>query len=445
MRTTVAASAVVGVALVLAAVALVGVLRRSLESNVDDAARLRARDVVSLLEAGASPEELSVEQDSDGDEETSLVQVLGPDGAVEVSSSNVAGQPAVASVEPGRSRRVRGLSLAPEDPYLVVAEATDRGEPRTVLVARALEPVDETVGRVLLALWLGVPMLVALVVLTTWTVVGRALRPVGAISAEVRAITEAELDRRVPEPTTEDEIGALARTMNQMLARLQAARDRQRQFVSDASHELRSPITTIRHELEHAIAHPDAVVVPELADDLLQEDLRMQRLVDDLLLLARADETGPLTVREPVDVDDLALDAAARLRASGPLTVDTSGVHAVRVNGDPAALARMMTNLAENAARHSAGLVRISLDGEGGEAVLRVEDDGPGVPEPDRARIFERFTRLDDARARATGGSGLGLAIVAEVVDAHGGRVRCHAAPGGGARFEVRLPAIDSV
>lgn len=447
VRTTVAAAAVVGVALTVAGIVIVMVLRGSLEDNVETSARLRAEDVIALLDAGVAPEELSVEEDSDGDEETTLIQVVGPDGEVRLSSANVAGQPAVADVAPGSTQRVRGLSLAPEDPYLVIAEAAGPvdGGRLTVLVARALEPVDETVGRVQALLWAGIPLLLGLVALTTWTVVGRALAPVAAISAEVRAISDAELDRRVPEPGTDDEIGALARTMNQMLARLQAGRDRQRQFVSDASHELRSPITTIRHELEQAIARPPEVDLGSLAEDLLQEDLRMQRLVDDLLLLARTDETALALSRQPVDLDDVVLAAADRLRSGGVVAVDASGVEAARVVGDHGALDRAVSNLTENAARYATSRVHLTLTTDGAEAVLRVDDDGPGVPLTDRTRIFERFARLDDARARATGGAGLGLAIVAEVVAAHRGTVRCLDAPLGGARLEVRLPVDDTV
>lgn len=444
-RTTLAAGLIVGMALLVGALGLLSVLRRSLYDNVESAARLRAEDVVALLESGTPPADLSVEEDDDGDEETSLIQVVDDAGTVLTSSSNVAGDRAVADLRQGGATTVRRLSISPEDPYLVVAEGADGPDGRslTVLVARALEPAEETIDRVVRLLLVGVPLLLGLVVATTWAVVGRALRPVAAISDEVRSITDRQLDRRVPEPAAHDEIGGLARTMNAMLGRLQAGRDRQRQFVSDASHELRSPIATIRHELEVALAHPEDVELTTLAQDLLDEDLRMQAIVDDLLLLARFDEDGAAATWQPVDLDDLVLAEARRLRAEPRLQVDASGVGAARVAGDPSQLARALRNLVDNAARHATTLVRLAVHVEGTYAVMTVDDDGGGVPADARTRVFERFARLDDARSRAAGGAGLGLAIVAQLVERHHGSVRCLDAPGGGARFEVRLPVVD--
>ncbi|MFZ6005284.1 MAG: ATP-binding protein [Actinomycetota bacterium] len=444
VRTTVAASVVVGMALLVGGLGLLAVLKESLEDNVETSARLRADDVAALIGSGLSPEDLSVEDPPDDD--ISAVQVVDASGRVLVASANMSGEPAVADLADGGSTRVRGLSISPEDSYLVVAKTADTSDgPVTVLVARGLEPTGETVASVARALAVGLPVLLLLVSLTTWVVVGRALRPVAAISAEVRSITDAELDRRVPEPEREDEIGQLARTMNAMLERLQRARDRQRQFVSDASHELRSPIASIRHQLEVALAHRDSAELSVTAEGVLQEDLRMQQIVEDLLLLARGDEGAGAGRRQPVDLDDIALAEAKRLRSGGGPSVDTTEVRAARVAGDPAHLARAVRNLVDNAARHASTRVAVSVGIEGSTAVLRVDDDGPGVTPGDRERIFERFTRLDDARTRGRGGSGLGLAIVAQVVADHSGEAQCLAAPGGGARFEMRLPAIDVV
>lgn len=442
VRTTAAATLVVGLALVVGAAGLLGVLRQSMEDNVESAARLRADDVTLLLESGRPPEDLAVEEDDDGDQETTFVQVVDAHGQVLTSSSNIDGRPALARLRSGQTRRVESLPLAPEDPYLVVAQGAEGpdGEPLTVLVARALEPVDETIARMVRLLAGGLPLLMALVAVTTWRAVGRALRPVAAIATEVAAITDAQLDRRVPEPKTDDEISRLARTMNAMLTRLQRTRDRQRQFVSDASHELRSPIATIRHELEVALVHPESTDVGRLAADLLAEDLRMQRLVEDLLLLARSDEGDDSWTRHPVDLDDLALAEARGLRNEGRVQVDTSGVRAARVMADRHQIGRVVRNLVENAGRHARSLVRVTVRVDGLEAVLVVDDDGPGVPEADRVRVFERFTRLDDARTRSRGGAGLGLAIAAGVVARHEGTIRCLASDVGGARFEVRLP-----
>jgi len=446
VRTTVAATIVVGLAMLIASGALLGVLRQSLEDNVETSARLRAEDVTALLESGAAPEEISVEEKPDDD--ISLVQVVDAGGQVRVSSSNVAGEPPIATLRDGESARVRGLPISPEDPYLVVAASTsplEGGTVLTVLVARSLEPAGETTSRVARVLGIGLPLLLALVTLTTWVVVGRALRPVAAISTEVQSITDAELDRRVPEPAGDDEIARLARTMNAMLARLQGSRDRQRQFVSDASHELRSPIASIRHQLEVALAHPESADLPQVLSDLHEEDLRMAQTVDSLLLLARADEGAAQRPHHSVDLDDIALTEARRARAEGHVQIDASTVAPARVLGDAPQLARAVRNLVDNAARHARSRVEIGTDVQGADAVLWVQDDGRGVPSDERARVFERFARIDDARSRSVGGSGLGLAIVAEVVAAHHGTVRCLEASGGGARFELRVPAIDVV
>lgn len=437
VRTTAGATFVVGVALLVGAVVLVGVLRRNLVDNVDTAARLRADDVVALLEGGATPEDLAVD-----DEEASLVQVLDPAGRVVAASGNVEGEDPIADLEPGSSRTLGRLPIDDDGSYRVVAAAADGPEGRfTVLVARSTEASEDSVAAVVALLAGGLPILVLLVGATTWVVTGRALRPVEAIRAEVTAITNAELGRRVPEPSGGDEVARLARTMNEMLERLESSRDRQRRFVSDAGHELRSPIATIRHGLEMLLADPDQSDLEELAAGLLEEDLRMQSLVEDLLVLARSDE-GTLSLnRRAVDLDDIVLAEAARLRGRGIVEVDAAGVSGGQVLGDRAQLARVVRNLADNAERHATGVVVLSVSERDGVVTLAVADDGPGIAVADRVRVFERFTRLDDARARRTGGYGLGLAIVRDVVTAHGGTVDLDDRPGGGALLRVVLPA----
>ena len=439
VRTTAGATVVVGVALVIGALVLIGVLRRDLIDNVETAARLRADDVVALLEGGTTPDELAVD-----DEEASLVQVVDQDGRVVAATGNIAGEAPIADLRPGSSRTVDRLPIGDDASYRVVAESADTPDGRfVVLAARSLEPVDDSLAAVATVLAVGLPVLVLLVAFTTWVVTGRALRPVEAIRAEVTAITDAELDRRVPEPGGDDEVARLARTMNEMLARLEASRDRQQGFVSDASHELRSPISVIRHELEVLIADPDGRNIAEVARGLLAEDLRMQALVEDLLVLARSDEGTLSHNRRPVDLDDVLLAEAARLRDRESVSVDASGISAGQVVGDPAQLARVVRNLVDNAERHAANTVGLSLTEHDGRVSLCVADDGSGIAAADRTRIFERFTRLDDARARDTGGYGLGLAIVHQVVTAHGGGVSVEETPGGGARFVVDLPAAS--
>jgi signal transduction histidine kinase len=246
----------------------------------------------------------------------------------------------------------------------------------------------------------------------------------------------------VPDPPADDEIGRLARTMNRMLGRLEQAQARQRRLVADASHELRSPVATIRQHAEVALAHPGRTGSAELAATVLAEDLRLQRLTEDLLLLTRADERSLAPRRRPVDLDDLVLEEARRLRDATGLRVDTTAVSAGRVAGDAAGLRRVLRNLGDNASRHARERLALSVADRDATVVLAVDDDGPGIPDADRERVFERFVRLDGARARDDGGSGLGLAIVAELAAAHGGTVAVAASPLGGARVEVWLPRL---
>jgi signal transduction histidine kinase len=231
--------------------------------------------------------------------------------------------------------------------------------------------------------------------------------------------------------------------MNGMLERLEDAQVRQRRFVSDASHELRSPVASIRQHAEVALAHPEQADLVDLAVTVLAEDLRIQRLVEDLLLLAAADERPVARRFRPVDLDDLVLAAVRDVRAVSSLRVDATAVSAARVSGDPTALRRMLRNITDNAVRHARSRVAFAVGEVDGAAVVVVDDDGAGIPAVDRERFLQRFVRLDDARARDAGGSGLGLAIVAEIAAAHGGRVAVGRSALGGARIAVTLPRCD--
>jgi signal transduction histidine kinase len=323
----------------------------------------------------------------------------------------------------------------------------------TVYAAAPVDEVQENLEAVRQALWVGVPLLVAAVAAVAWHLVGRALRPVEAIRAEVAAIGGATIHRRVPLPETDDEIGRLAHTMNAMLDRLETASTRQRQFVSDASHELRSPVTAIRTDVEVALREGERADWAAVGAAVLAEEERLERLLDDLLTLASADEvTGaPRRADERVDVRDLVADVAARPRRV-PVRwdgVDGDGPRGVVVAGRPDALARLLTNLVDNAARHAATAVDVHVDAAGsptGTPVvhLAIDDDGPGIPVADRQRIFDRFTRLDDGRARDRGGAGLGLAVVRSIAVGHRGRVWVGDSPSGGARFVVELPVAPA-
>lgn len=437
LRTTTAAVLVVAVVLLVGGVALVALVRESLRQGVEVTAEQRASELAGQIEATGLPAS-GAEDDDDDDEEDEepdelVWQVFAPDGTVARSS-----QP-LRSPLPRRDGEEVDLREASHD-YLVVTEDAELDDDEyDVVVAVSLEDVDESTAALITPLVVGLPLLLLLLGATTWVVVTRALRPVERIRREVEQITGDRLDRRVPEPPSHDEINRLAHTMNQMLGRLEDSRTRQQQFVADASHELRSPLASIRQTAEVASAHPGALPEGELATAVLEEAARMQRLVEQLLLLTRADEGAPRRSHD-VDLDDLALAEARRVRRNG-LVVDTSGVAPGRVRGDEVALAQVVRNLVDNAARHAASSLAVSVREVAGGVELVVEDDGPGVPEADRERVFERFVRLDEARARDAGGSGLGLAIVGEIVTAHGGTVQVASSALGGARFVVRLPA----
>jgi signal transduction histidine kinase len=436
VRTTAAAIIVVGAALVVASVAMVASLRRSLTDDVRTSALLRADVVEEELQGNVSSGVIA-----GGDVEEEYVQVVDSSGRVVASSENVAGRPPFVDLRPGGSRQIDGLPFE-SGPFLAAASGVDSPQGRvTIVVGKSLEDVMDSSRAVIRLLGVGVPLLMLIVGVVTWRVVGQALAPVEAIRSEVEAISSKELHRRVPDPPGKDEIAHLAATMNQMLARLEKGQQRQRQFVSDASHELRSPVASIRQHAEVALSHTDAIDVGEFAGIVLEEDLRLQRLVEDLLLLTRADE-GTLRGRtEPVDLDDLVFEEAARLRSNGEVTVDTRGVSAGRVLGDRGQLGKLIRNLTDNAVRHARHQVAMSLRNGRGEIVLTVDDDGDGIATGERERVFQRFVRLQDARDRDSGGSGLGLAIVAEITAAHGGEVSVEDSPMGGARFDVRFPA----
>ena len=437
LRTTVAAVLVVAIALLAGAFVLVTLVRDSLREGLETGAEQRASSLANEIETSGLPAAEQPEEDEDPDEgedpdepDELVWQVSDAAGTVVRSSQPLS--------EPLPTDDADGVRLpGAEHGYVVVAE--DAGE-YVVSVAASLEDVDDSTSALVPPLLVGLPLLMLLVGGTTWVVATRALAPVERIRREVEQITGDRLDRRVPEPRSRDEIHRLAQTMNQMLGRLEDSRDRQQQFVADASHELRSPLASIRQTAEVARAHPGALPEGELADAVLEESVRMQRLVEQLLLLTRADEGAVGRTPRDVDLDDLALAEVRRVTRSG-LQVDSSGVTAGRVRGDQTALAQVVRNLVDNAARHADHAMAITVREAEGTVELALEDDGPGIPDDQRRRVFERFVRLDEARARDAGGSGLGLAIVKEIVAAHGGTVEVSAAGLGGARFVLRLPA----
>lgn len=450
-RMVVITAAVVTVVLTIGGVILLAAARAALIEDATDLSRAHAMALAAAAVAGDLPAVLPLA----GNEEDVLQVVAG--GAVVAASANVESWPPLALPEqpPGTTEVDTLDELFVDDvtdepsPYRVVAHGFDGPTgPATVFVAFSLEEIEETVAVAARVGALGLPVLVLVLSAAMWVVVGRTLAPVEAIRAQTEEITGSALDRRVPEPAQQDEIGRLARTVNAMLGRLQDSAERQRRFVADAAHELRSPIASLRAQLE--VARRGVVVggaggastaegVQRLVPDLLADTLRMERLVDQLLLLASS-EGAPARLRRSVDVDDV-IDAVLADSPDRPgVSVDVSAVHPAQVIGVPTLLEQLVRNLVDNAAVHARSEVRIGLKADGRAAVLTVADDGPGIPVERRAEIFHPFTRLDGARDRASGGVGLGLAIVADIVRSHGGTVAVETAAIGGAEFQVRLP-----
>jgi signal transduction histidine kinase len=324
---------------------------------------------------------------------------------------------------------------------VVMVTAGPPSAPVRVLVARSTDDLNQGVHILRITLLIAFPLLVGMLAAIKWRILGAALRPVDALRAGAEEITGGTRHGRLPVPESRDEIYRLAVTLNGMLSRLDAARARQRAFVADAAHELRSPLTNMRTELEVAQRLPDSTDWPALAGDLLADVERLSRLVDDLLLLARSDDGVPAgrhaTARlAEVDLDSLVEDVASRYSEVSYARPE----HAVVATVEPDAIGRVVANLLDNAVRYARTKVLVSVDEQGPYHRITVTDDGPGIPRSDRERVFDRFTRLDDARARDAGGSGLGLAIVRELVRRHGGTVTLgDAAPG--LRVEVCLPA----
>jgi signal transduction histidine kinase len=400
---------------------------------LDDSLRARASDLAAVV-ADAIPATLSGTGDDEGG------QIVTPDGVVVASSLNLQRSGPLAP-DPGEDVVIATRHIpALNDSFRVLSRSASGPDGRLVLhVVTAADNVTDSVAALRNSLLLLIPLTLVVLAAIIWWLAGRALRPVDAIRREVAAIGE-DLERRVPVPATGDEIDRLAGTMNEMLDRIEDAATRLRRFVADASHELRSPLARMRSELEVDLTHPGEYDLEATHRSVLDEVL----FLDDLLHLARSDSGSQVMRSEAVDLDDLVLAEAARLRMVGDRKVDVSGVSAGQVTGDWSQLQRAIRNLVDNARRHAATTVRFELHEWDSTVELAVVDDGPGIPPEAREWIFERFARTDKSRSRDAGGSGLGLAITRDVIEAHGGTVRVDTGFADGARMVVRLPRQGS-
>ncbi|MFU8853600.1 sensor histidine kinase [Micromonospora sp. SL1-18] len=440
LRSALAAALAVAFAFAVAAAAFVYLARADLIGNVDAAARQRAAEVASAVAAGGQGAIDQTLKPSPG--EQTLVQVLAPSGKVEAASAALVGIAPLSPLRPQPGevlREQRLLPFADEDPYRVVAEGVVTGTgARTVLVAQSLRPVNESTEAVAAILAVGLPPMLLVIGAAVFLFVGRSLHAVEAIRGRVAGITARDLHARVPVPEAHDEVAALAETMNGMLDRLETAAASQRRFVADASHELRSPLATLQAGLDRLAIASLPGATAELVGLLHRESERLGRLVSDLLLLARIDERGPIRRHDDVDLDDLAYTERDRIATRRPDLTVRAQLAPVRVSGDAHDLGRALRNLVDNAARHARTEVVLRVAVRDGWGCVDVADDGPGVPEEQRERIFDRFVRLDDSRSRADGGSGLGLPITKEIIAAHGGTVQV--LPGPGTTVQILLP-----
>ncbi|WP_032797073.1 sensor histidine kinase, partial [Streptomyces sp. HCCB10043] len=449
-RAALGATLVVAVALIGAGLAVLLVLRANLIGQADLQAEVAAREVAGQLATGTPYEDVELDDDEDHpvqvtDEEDRVVLVskdlravtgTGATGVTPVPSASAGATPAPDDDDDGddddqdddRSRPGRG-EVSSDDPdfsdgtatvdrttadyrFAAVEATTPDGVTLTVYAGAPLAAEQEAVNTVRGAMLTGLPLLLVVVAGVTWLVTRRALRPVEGIRREMAAITASEdLARRVPEPDSRDEIAALARTTNETLTVLEASVERQRRFVADASHELRSPIASLRTQLEVAEAHPELLDLPGAVADTV----RLQVLAADLLLLARLD-AGEKPGGGTVELGALVREEVSQRTGDRiAVAVEVPEGGAFEVNGSRGQLSRVIGNLLDNAQRHADGSVAVSVAADGRGVRVEVRDDGAGVPEDERERIFERFVRLDDARSRDDGGAGLGLAIARDV------------------------------
>jgi signal transduction histidine kinase len=447
-RLTVVASLALTFGLGAGAVLLLVVTGRSLLSTVDGGALRTGQEIADLVNTNRLPAPLPVTGAT-----AAVVQVVDAAGRVRAASSNADHlvpllRPAeIATVRAGGRLFVSGdrAGVTTELRVVGVPAGSDR-DPQTVIVAVGVDQLQDSVR--LITTWVAVsgPVLLAVLALLFWRVTGWTLRPVAALTRGAQDITGGAPDRRLPVPEARDEVHRLASTLNGMLDRIDASRQRQRAFVSDAAHELRSPLASIRTQLEVAqrVGDLDRAACDVLAGVLADVD-RLSRLVDDLLLLARLDEGRPARrPAEPVELAGLVSDLLSRY-ASARVSVRADGLARVVVRGDADGLRRLVGNLVDNAVRHAREAVTVRVSTRDGCAVLAVRDDGPGVPVADRERMFDRFARRDDARSRDAGGSGLGLPIARELARVYGGDVTLSGEEGDWFAATARLPLNDRV
>jgi signal transduction histidine kinase len=409
-RATAAVALVAGLALAACSVVLLYAVHTNLVVSAQNAARGHVDKAAHQLGSGMPPAD---------------VRAALPD--ITLDTAPPAGSLSTASADQGASASV--------------------GTPTGPILVQAFPNLAPARTAVITLTWALVPctaLLVLLVTYLTWYAMGRALRPVENIRAQFADITAHSLQRRVPVPDSDDEVASLAETMNGTLDQLQRAVGRLRTFTSDASHELRGPLTTLKARLELALARPDRAEWTAVGNEALRDTTRLEDIVTDLLLLARLDARQPLKL-QPLCVTDLLRRTLAERYPGQPVVLVADSDPDEAVPGSRTALARLFTNLLDNALRHAHSTVTVEVRHTEHEVVVEVSDDGPGIPEPDRERVFDRFTRLDNARTPSEGSTGLGLAIARDIATAHGGKLTAEPprTTDGGARLLLIIARQD--
>ncbi|WP_344490862.1 sensor histidine kinase [Nonomuraea monospora] len=438
-RLTTAATLVAAAVFAGASALTLSTVPDNLNGIVHTRAELAIRRVASQARTGTLPAELRTPA------RVQLLRVLSQTGEVLASSTDFPQNPRVTAFRPVRQEVIEttelDLALHPEEPrshhlLMAITVRSPRG-PVTVQAASSLADIDRALMWIHLIVYLGTPLVLVLIAILTWAVVSHALRPVGRVRAELAEITGQDLSRRVSVPPTGDEIADLAETTNDTLDRLERSAETQRRFVADASHELRSPISALRAQLEVAHDYPDETDWPATGARALAAADRLTGIIDELLMLAKLD-AGALTPRRVVDLCRVA-EEQIRRREGGRVPIFLDACAPAPVLGSPVQLDRLLTNLLDNATRHTASRIDVEVAVRGDRVVVTVTDDGDGIAPEDRERVFERFTRLEDARAKDKGGSGLGLPLSREIATAHGGTLTV-AEHTPGARFVAVLP-----
>ena len=440
-RSVLSAVVVVTFSLLVGGAFLLLVLQSSLISAEWNNLALRAGDVARLLEEeGVRETQSTLAEDRRSSEQVQIID--SSNRVVAWSARRLRGEPISAlRPAPGKTAKeelVRAPALGEDDEVLVSARGVEvNDQAYVVLVAEPLEVQTDTLRTVGLLLLAAAPLLIVLVGVAVWVLVGRSLKTVERIRRQVAEIDGQRLSERVEVPPTGDEIAALAATMNQMLDKLERSDSTHRAFFSDASHELRSPLSTLVTTAEVASMDDTGKTWLDMQQTVLNESSRMQSLVEDLLTLAKVDAHQLQLDIQEVDLEDVLVSEITRLRTVSSLQINAE-LQPARVRGDERRLSQVFRNVLDNAARYAKSAIIVKMERRPDEVVVSVDNDGEIISAQDRSRVFERFARLDASRSSDRGGSGLGLAISREIMLAHGGTVVA-SEWNGWCRFEVIL------